>query len=356
MLGTAAAGTLVLVALPADAATGGRAAVVGSGVVQYQAAQGRVNGVVVTRSGSTVTIDDRTAITPGAGCKAVDSTTVRCATARPTWVRLYLYDGNDVVVNKTDLPMSADGGSGADKLTGGPKADILKGGEGNDAIWGLGGNDGVEALGGNDRVSGGDGNDAIEDGDGNDVILGGNGDDSFTVTGGNDTVDGGPGDDSFTPMEVYGPDPADRIPDADRYLGGPGADSIGYDYYAAAVRLDPDGVTGDDGKPGEHDTISSDIESITGGEGADWISGGPRGEYLGGGGGNDAIHGNGGNDQLSGNAGKDALSGGAGDDQLFGDDHGAWADRLDAGAGNDLCTAGRGDVTAGCERTDPEIP
>ncbi|MBL7260236.1 calcium-binding protein [Paractinoplanes lichenicola] len=348
LLGAGGLVALVAVATPAQAATNGLATVVGTGIVQYQAGKGRSNGVVLTRSGTTVTIDDRTTITPGKGCKAVDATTVRCSASRLSWVRVYLYDGNDIVINKTDLPLSADGGTGADKITGGPWADILKGGGGSDAIWGMGGNDQIDAGYDNDRVSGGDGNDKINDGPGTDVVLGGNGKDEFLGGAGNDTYDGGPGGDAFIPSQPTG---AQVKADADRFVGGPDQDVVTYAAYRTGVRIDADGVTGDDGLTGERDTIGADIEVLVGSQGADWMGGTARDDTFNGVQGNDTIYGYGGNDTIDGDQGADKLYGGDGDDVLYGTDDDFDADdRLEAGAGADTCYVTSGDVTVDCER------
>ena len=91
--------------------------------MQYKAAKGKQNKVVVTRSGNTVTVDDKVAVKAGKGCKAVkgDKTKVRCTTKKaPTRVRVYTYDRNDSIVNKTGLATTADGGTGNDSITGGP--------------------------------------------------------------------------------------------------------------------------------------------------------------------------------------------------------------------------------------------
>ncbi|MEU4214236.1 hypothetical protein [Actinoplanes sp. NPDC026623] len=68
LLTTVSAGALTA---PAEAATTGVASVVETVKVQYQAASGKQNKVVATRSGNTITIDDVVAIKAGKGCKAV---------------------------------------------------------------------------------------------------------------------------------------------------------------------------------------------------------------------------------------------------------------------------------------------
>ena len=71
-------------AVPAEAATTGAVSVVETTKVRYKAGKGRQNKVVVTRSGSTITVDDQVAIKAGAGCKAIrgDKTKVRCTTRK----------------------------------------------------------------------------------------------------------------------------------------------------------------------------------------------------------------------------------------------------------------------------------
>ncbi|OJF14944.1 calcium-binding protein [Couchioplanes caeruleus] len=204
-------------AAPAQAASTGVASVVESTKVNYKAAKGKQNTVIVTRAGRTVTIDDKVAIKAGKGCKQVrgDRTKVRCTTrATPTRVRVYTYDRNDSITNKTDLPATLSGGSGKDRIVGGRKADLIDGGTGNDRISGDGGNDTLYGDTGNDVVRGGTGNDEIMDAggsdSGNDRLYGEDGDDTVWALAGNDHVYGGNGDDFL--------------------VGGPGADYINGGY------------------------------------------------------------------------------------------------------------------------------
>jgi serralysin len=338
-----------VLAAPAQAASAGIASVSGTRVL-YSAARGAANKVVVTRSGKTVTIDDVVAVKPGSGCKKVDSSKVRCTTKKaPTRVVVATSDRNDSIVNKSDLAMTADGGLGNDQITGGPKADILRGDRGADTIRGLGGNDTIDASYDNDHVYAGDGNDKIEDGFGNDVVYGGNGDDVLTGHPGNDRFYGGPGDDQFRPFYPYKQETAD----ADYFSGGPGTDYADYLAYDKGVTIDADGVKGDDGVKGEHDTLATDIEVLWGSLHDDHIYGTSRDDIIQGGGGNDVIYGYGGNDRLSGDDGLDKIYGGAGDDLLSGEDWGYnRKDLLDAGsngADGDYCYPTKADTTFGCE-------
>jgi Ca2+-binding RTX toxin-like protein len=353
-------------ALPAQAGgTTGVASVSGT-KVRYKAGNNRVNRVVVTRSGNTVTIDDRVTVKPGKGCKAVkgDKTKARCTVKGVTRVNVYLYDHNDSVVNYAGLPMTAEGGMGNDKLTGGTRGDILRGEDGSDRLYGMGGDDHLDGYTGNDVLSGGDGHDGLVGWWGDDTMYGGNGDDNLQgVTGndkeyggaGMDSLDGGPGRDRLEGGPgndgLSGDDPRDGAGvAADIMLGGSGEDAVGYSAYTHRVAVDADGVTGDDGQAGEHDTVGADVETIIGGSGNDWLWGNNAAGQIQGDAGNDVLHGGGGDDLLDGGAGRDTVYGDAGDDILFGQDEKTAADRLDGGADSDVCQPDSWDTAVNCER------
>ncbi len=323
-------------AFPAQAvSSAGLASVVNATKVQYKSARGKQSKVVVTRSGNTITIDDKVAVKAGKGCKAVkgDKTKARCTTKKaPTRVRIYTYDRNDSIVNRTGLAMTGDGGTGSDTITGGPRGDYLYGLEGNDKIYGLGGGDHIFGDEGNDTLYGGDGNDEILDGAGTDVVSGGNGNDWFGGYHGRDRFYGEAGNDMFAPMQPTG---SEVKTDADYFSGGIGVDGVEYNAYHKPVSLDLDGVKGDDGMKGEHDTIAADVENLLGGWGADRLVGNNGDNWLFGGGGNDVLYGNGGNDDLGGAGGADKLYGGVGDDWLEGREEGdvdRVVDLMDGGA------------------------
>lgn len=352
------------------ATTTGVASVYGVTKVKLSAGSNNVNNVVVTRSGNTVTFDDRVKIKAGTGCKAVsgDATKVRCTTAKaPTGVYVYLNDGNDAVLNNTDLPMYATGGMGNDSLTGGSRADHLLGQEGNDRLFGRGGNDTLDGYVGNDLFYGGDGNDALYGWWGNDTMHGGNGDDSLQGFDGNDLEYGDAGADSLFGSNgsdhleggagndyLSGDDPrGSGTVSADVLLGGTGVDDVDYESYSKPVTVDLDGAARDDGQAGEHDTVGADVEDVVGGSGADHLTGNAAANGISGGNGNDVIHGLGGNDTLDGQAGRDTVYGDAGDDLIFGQDSPAAADHLDGGANattGDECQPGTGDTVVNCER------
>jgi serralysin len=364
LLATVAIGAFATPALAAGPE--GRAWVSGSRV-NFVAGDRVANRVAITRKGNTVTIDDRVRIKAGKGCKAVkgDRTKVRCAVKKgPKLVLIQLYDRNDSVVNKSDLRMSAQGGSGNDRLVGGPRNDGLYGMSGADRLYGMGGDDTLDADTGNDMLAGGDGVDVLAGWAGNDVLYGGNGDDQMegldgddklyggagtdSVSGGKgrDWLDGGAGDDGLVgdePGKVY----------ADVLLGGSGSDAISYFDRVAGVTVDADGATGDDGQAGEHDSVGADVETIIGGRGNDRLTGNNASGQLQGYAGDDVLHGGGGDDLVEGGPGRDRLFGDAGDDQLFGFEETAAADTLDGGTNGvagDECHPYDLDVAVACER------
>ncbi len=228
-VGAAAAVATTLFASPAQAASTGTAEVLGAhnSIVQFKAAAGRANSLVITISGRTVTLNDTVAIKAGKGCKAVkgDRTKVRCTTARtPTEISVALGDKSDKVYNRTGAPMVAEGGSGNDILSGGSNRDRLFGGTGNDRLYGGGNVDAIDGEAGNDVVYGGRGNDWLQGGVGNDSVYGGSGNDTIYGSAGNDRLYGESGND-----RLYGDSGNDALtggPGSDRISGGPGSDKI----------------------------------------------------------------------------------------------------------------------------------
>jgi serralysin len=153
-----AVAAVVAVASPVHAAGSGMASVTSSTKVQYKASSGKQNRVVITRSGNAITIDDKVAVSAGKGCKKVkgDKTKVTCTTKKaPSRVTVYTYDRNDVIVNNTDVRMSAFSGTGSDTVTGGSRSDAIQAGSGNDRADGRGGMDTLWGMTGNDTLRGG---------------------------------------------------------------------------------------------------------------------------------------------------------------------------------------------------------
>jgi Ca2+-binding RTX toxin-like protein len=238
-------------AAPAEAATAASAKVVQE-IVRFDAAKGQTNRLTITRSGRTVTLDDKVAIKAGKGCKAVkgDKTKVTCTAAGTTGeVQVTLADKNDTFTNKATIWADVDGGSGSDTLTGGSKSDSLDGGSGNDKLYG------------------GAGDDSLMGGTGNDLLEGSSGDDNLNSDLG-----------------------------ADIMKGGAGWDLVYYGSRTKPLTLDLDGVKGDDGEKGEKDTISAEVEELIGGAGKDTLTGNAKAN---------AIYGQADNDVIRGGAGDD---------------------------------------------------
>ncbi|MBG0568171.1 calcium-binding protein [Actinoplanes aureus] len=337
---------------PAQAAGTGVASVTAATKVQYKAASGKQNKVVITRSGNTITIDDKVAVTAGKGCKKVngDKTKVRCATATvPSRVTIYTEDRNDVIVNDSDIRMSAFSGSGNDTITGGLLGDKIQAGSGNDKADGRSGKDTLWGMTGHDTLRGGIGDDQLFGFEGNDKLYGDAGADILEGGLGRDHLDGGADHDL-----LRGDEPR-RALAADVLLGGPGTDIVSYAGYTKRVVVDTDGVKGDDGQAGEHDTVGTDVESIFGGSGNDRIVGNAGNGSFSGGEGNDVIYGGAGVDSINGGDGKDKIYGGADDDYLDGGDYETQvADLLDGGSntsyGGDHCQKAKKDTLIGCEK------
>lgn len=170
------------------------------------------------------------------------------------------YGADISVENLTGI--SANGTSGADRLSGAAARDTLHGQRGNDVIEGHGGRDILYGESGRDTLSGGSSHDRLYGGYGHDTLYGNSGYDKLFGGYGYDKLYGGYGN--------------------DRLFGGFGNDSL------------------------------------YGGAGHDKLYGGSQHDYLSGGSGNDTLVGAGGDDQLRGGSGNDALYGGSGTDVLTG--------------------------------------
>jgi Ca2+-binding RTX toxin-like protein len=182
-----------------------------------------------------------------------------------------------------------DGAGGADAaVNGGADDDTVNGGSGNDvALNGDAGDDTVDGGDGNDAaVNGGPGKDTLRGGSGSDTLNGGTEDDSLEGGTGDDTMNGDAGDDLY--LQGTSANGADIMGDA----GGTG-DKVDYSGRTNPVKIIDDGaVPGVSGETGEHDVVSTDINILVGGKGADTITvngssaepgttiGGPGGDTL----------------------------------------------------------------------------
>jgi Ca2+-binding RTX toxin-like protein len=242
----------------------------------------------------------------------------------------------------TDANVGNDGEAGEndnvvniERVIGSSAGDVLSAG-GADSV--------LEGAAGSDRLIGGPGNDNLYGGwAGPDEANGTASADTLGT--GNDTFDGGGG--------------------ADVFHGGDGTDTVTYASRSTPVTVTLDGLP-DDGAPGEHDNVLSDIEIVVGGSAADHLAGGSGANSLNGGGGSDTIDGLGGDDVLSGGAGADRITGGTGDDAISGGGgndtilaRDSSPDTIKCGSGVDTVIADPADsVAADCEHAliGPEMP
>lgn len=295
----ATAAGLTFTALPAHAATTATATVVEPGSVRFDAAAGQTNNLLITAQGRVVTFDDDVAVTAGAGCAQVsgDDTRVTCDLGAPALALglvVNVRDGADTVVNDSAIGLLAAGGAGADLLIGSDAAvDQLRGEGGADETAGRGGDDTVSGGPGNDRLFGGPGDDLLDGAAGVDFFYGDEGDDLLRGGAGNDDMIGGMG--------------------ADVVDGGPGRDQVSYSERSVGVVADLDDARGDDGEPGEGDSLLR-VEDIVGTTQNDVLTGNNSDNSLFGSSGGDLLSGLGGNDYLEGGVtefdGADSLDGG----------------------------------------------
>lgn len=179
------------------------------------------NPIVVSLSGTTLTITDPTGVTQaesistaGSGFRIKELNSNNVLQAGPgilaaieyssqDWVvipdsnvtitRISVGGGNgaDLVntVGVTNVPVALFGEAGADYLVAGSGADTVIGGTGNDQIFGGAGNDYLAGGEGSDNTRGENGDDTIYDKDGfADTVNGGNDYDVFTRDAGLDTA------------------------------------------------------------------------------------------------------------------------------------------------------------------------
>lgn len=157
-------------------------------------------------------------------------------------------------------------------------------------------------------LKGNDGDDTLIGSAHRDLLEGGNGNDTLGSGLGNDTV-----------------------------IGGAGIDTVSYSDRSNAVKVSLDATklweAGQNGEPGENDSLATDIENLVGGAGDDFLRGSSAANIIRGGAGTDIIEGALGNDSLYGEADADRLYGSPGNDMLVG---GAGADVLVGGDGDDF--------------------
>ncbi|HEX3357770.1 MAG TPA: calcium-binding protein [Tepidisphaeraceae bacterium] len=164
-------------------------------------------------------------------------------------------------------------------------------------------------------------------------------------------LSGGPGNDTLTSEgEDDGFDPAVPV----TYEGDSGNDTADFSARSGDLTITLDNKP-NDGQGHHLDNVMSDVETILGGSGNDFIQGNPSFNKLVGNAGNDTLWGGGGNDTLDGGSGHDQLHGQAGNDLLLGKD--GEKDTLDGGDDFDTATRDNGpgvfDVVSSIEKFTP---
>ncbi|MBW8728449.1 MAG: calcium-binding protein [Inquilinus limosus] len=196
-------------------------------------------------------------------------------------------------------------------------------------------------------INGDDSANSLNGTDAPDFIYGYGGNDTLTAVGSADNLYGGAGDDVLVSGTIL-----------NWLYGGDGIDTVDYSHASHDLGGVVATIGGGGGHgPAEGDSISSDIENITGtvfddlmfGSSADNVlRGGPNSQNDGadelhGEDGNDQLFGDGANDWLYGEAGADILYGGVGEDAVRGGDGN---DYLEGGGGADFLVGGAGSDTA----------
>ena len=190
-------------------------------------------------------------------------------------------NANDGAVGENDNV-----GADIENLVGTRAADVLSGNDQPNVIDGGGGDGGqagdtLNGLGGNDTLHTNNPFRSTLNGDGGDDRL-------FSAR----TLNGGDGDDLLARS-------SGGIPVAATVTGGSGIDTVDYGTWASyepvAITLDD---IANDGTPGLGDNVSSDVENVRGGMGADSLTGNTQDNRFDGRGGGDTIAGGGGSDTI----------------------------------------------------------
>jgi Ca2+-binding RTX toxin-like protein len=255
--------------------------------------------------------------------------------------------GNDTLARTSATLGHFFGGDGNDTLTGGGSVDRLFGEQGIDTLDGGvsndlldGGTQGDDLVGGtnNDTLLGGDDDDELSGGLGLDVLAGGQGPDLLEGDGDADDLDGGPNADVL--IGGFGSDLIDGSGGIDQASYADRATNPATAGVSATIGATGGSGNADDGAVGARDTISTDVENLLGGVGADTLIGnsGPN-----------QIDGAGGGDEIRGGQGIDELLGGLGNDSLFSRD--LFADTLacDGGGGDSAEVDASDTVNPDCE-------
>jgi Ca2+-binding RTX toxin-like protein len=214
--------------------------------------------------------------------------------------------------------------AGTGSLTSGGETDTYSGIE-RFSLSGLAGDDTLTGAGGADSLAGGDGNDTLTGADGDDFLDGGTGADTLDAGNGNDFLNAGAGEDTLDAgigNDFLSGDPFSGQEAPDTLNGGAGADTLLFagtpvDDLLIATALDGSLTAG-----GLTDTYSgierfslsglAGNDTLTSGDGNDFLDGGAGADTLDAGNGDDFLEG----DPFSGQEAPDTLHGGAGADTM----------------------------------------
>jgi Ca2+-binding RTX toxin-like protein len=294
-------------------------------VVEYVAAPGETNNVVITLEGGEFRISDPgVPITVGPGCAAAGADVLCGDTSQSEEVIVKLGDGDDSADLSGIGIATVEGGAGNDEIVGAESLNFFSLGPGDDHFTG-----GLE-----DRGDGGLGNDQVLLGPGGGFLA-----DQASGGPGNDTIIGGPGG-----RQIFWGGPGDDILD-----GGPGRDDV--HAKGMNLRLTPTALVGEG-----NDTLSGfEAAALFGGTGSNVINARTwrGGTYIDAMSGDDVIVGGFGPDFVDAGAGDDRIAGRAGRDVLLGR-HGADVlftrdlahDQVNGGPGRDRARVDRLDTTA----------
>ncbi|HZO60159.1 MAG TPA: calcium-binding protein [Solirubrobacterales bacterium] len=331
----------------------------------HRGAAGEINSLNVRVVDGAVEVKDFAGLTSRTPlCSSVTSATVRCAIGLPKRIHTLLGDRNDGTSIRVGIPVIVEGGTGDDSFTAGngpdPSNIAYHGGFGRDTVTYRFADRGVRVNASSfftaDGRKGIDQDNVMDDVD---VIQGSEFDDELvdftldsdigpkTIVGrqGNDVLRSGLGDHGVTFDMGSARDGADTIVagDADYTL-------VDYSKRTQPLTVTLDHGNGNDGEPGEGDTITGPVAQVLGGQAGDLIRARPDatdGSFILGGPGDDTLEGADGDDDLRGDAGADTLLGNGGGDILHADD--GFRDIVGCGSGIDTALLDAIDGFTSCE-------
>ena len=289
---------LVFLATPAAAASNVSVA----GGVLTITADGADDRITVVGSGETVTVQNTTGLTLGAGCTAISSSTTRAfCVGSPDPIASITVNagaGNDRVSILSSKPTTIDGGGGDDALTTDDSADTVNAGDGNDTVNGGAGNDALDGGPGIDTLTFSSRSTSVTIDLAAGTVGGANGE-ADTATNFENAI-GGRADDTITGSTAAnrlfggrGWTPSPAATGTTRSKGATGAtrSSVPPARTPSATRPRAtvtvtlgDGLA-NDGPTGENDNIDSTVENVTGGFDHDTLTGSAGPNTLTGGGG-----------------------------------------------------------------------